>query len=299
MTWEWFSCFSCGQGKLQVNVPSNYDGKPPLRTFCKKEKCQAYKKFLEGEEARNQKIKSLEEELVNSQAETEKIRKQIEENERKINKSSPPGSPSQEPNEEDLNCSFCHKYIKDKYYELVGSPKLTICETCRPRAVANQVVTEYIMQGQNINVENIEYLAPEDKICLKSLQKIYQRENIDVDGLPIDDLSKQTLKVIQQQIPPQQTNLPDLKTNFICANCYKEFPSSQKKGENYLCSHCQTKSNQPTNTQNKKSDNIFDSPAFWTIFLIILVAFAILYFIWREKKIKSMKKAGKKIPWWY
>ncbi|MEG7979158.1 MAG: hypothetical protein NY202_04640 [Mollicutes bacterium UO1] len=66
----------------------------------------------------------MEEELAQSQAETEKLKEQLAENQKKINqnnkyreKNHSPTAPLSEPNSSDLNCSLCHKYIESQYFE--------------------------------------------------------------------------------------------------------------------------------------------------------------------------------------
>ncbi|MEG7979159.1 MAG: hypothetical protein NY202_04645 [Mollicutes bacterium UO1] len=46
------------------------------------------------------------------------------------------------------------------------------------------------MNGKKFNIEKVEYLAPEDKITLRALQKIQQGEAVNIDNLPLDELNK-------------------------------------------------------------------------------------------------------------
>lgn len=101
-------------------------------------------------------------------------------------------------------------------------PKIIICLACRPRFVANQVVAEYILKGANVNVDNIEYLAPEDRIGLKALQRIQQGETVNIDSLPIDEFDKQFLKEYQKQNPPRNNN-PTSNYLTKCKNCGQSY----------------------------------------------------------------------------
>jgi hypothetical protein len=125
------------------------------------------------------------------------------------------------------------------------------------------------MQGKNFNIENVEYLAPEDKITLRAFQKIKKGEKVNIDDLPLDELSKQALKEFKLQ--------NNSSSNYFtkCKNCGKNYEVAVNPPR---CHYCQSRnietfkngvlqpllsdSDTSSGSPDKKDDNAFDSLAF-------------------------------------
>ena len=96
-SWEYFPCLWCGEGKFLVNVPSNYDGNPPIRTVCRNPKCRKKEKlYLESSEAgkkRKEKIARIEREINQNNENLAEIKKKDWRNAKKSSKTRSPNRP--------------------------------------------------------------------------------------------------------------------------------------------------------------------------------------------------------------
>lgn len=215
-----------------------------------------------------------------------------------LNNSPPTSSQS---NQSNIKCYNCKKYFGDNAHYFPQEPNKKWCDACNPEMETCFQATQQIFQNQAVNIDNLN-ISTENKEQLKALAKIKKGEPVDVDNLNIDEESKKELKEIQKQLSANNPSLPKPnvgdKYASVCLDCKKEWSHNHIPTH---CSGCQSKNIKVYDARGQEQVIPTDNKSYlsWIVGVTVAVIMLVPYLIWRHKKVKAMKKAAKKVPWWY